>query len=91
MSSQYKGNIFSPGNFPTSDTTTRNNIGKKAKLSTDDFINTAKVDGNSSPLKLDPQGRRGANYKNKDTGEMIKLGGKVLQVVSAIKIDDNLI
>jgi len=56
------------------------NIGKKAKLSTDDFINTAKVDGNSETKKLDPQGRRGANYKDKDTGKMIKLGGKVLQV-----------
>jgi len=56
------------------------NIGKKAKPSTDDFINTAKVDGGNEPKKLDPQGRRGANYKDKDTGKMIKLGGKVLQV-----------
>ena len=38
MSSQYKGNIFSPGNFPTSDTTTRNNIGKKAKPNIDHLI-----------------------------------------------------
>ena len=37
MSSQYKGNIFSPENFSTSDTTNQNNISKKAKPNIDNL------------------------------------------------------
>lgn len=54
----------------------------KKKTSTprkNEFIESAKVDGNASN-SFDKNERRGSSYINKETGERIKLSGKILQV-----------
>ncbi|MDE1240531.1 hypothetical protein [Vibrio aestuarianus] len=50
--------------------------GKKPDL--DEFIDDAKVDG--TPNQLDKNERRGSSYIDKETGEKVKLTGKILQV-----------
>lgn len=58
--------------------------GKKSDL--DEFIDDAKVDG--AVHQLDKNERRGSSYINKETGERIKLSGKVLQVpVNGYELD----
>lgn len=47
------------------------------KKATKKFIEDAKVDGEK---ESNVKNRRGANYKDPKTGELIKLGGKILQV-----------
>lgn len=51
---------------------------KRRNIDTDTFIEEAKVDG-SKPI-LDKNERRGSSYIDKETGEKIKLTGKILQV-----------
>lgn len=51
---------------------------KSKKVDANSFIEEAKVDG--SQKNLDKNERRGSSYTDKDTGEKIKLTGKILQV-----------
>jgi hypothetical protein len=58
-------------------------IAKKRKSTNkEDFIDAAKVDGENKPASsfLDANERRGSSYIDKETGEKIKLSGKILQV-----------
>jgi hypothetical protein len=53
-------------------------IQKKTKTANkSEFIESAKVDGAST---LDKNERRGASYIDRDSGEKVKLTGKILQV-----------
>ncbi|MGY5652741.1 hypothetical protein [Vibrio cincinnatiensis] len=51
---------------------------KQKKVDANSFIEEAKVDG--SQINTDKNERRGSSYIDKETGEKIKLTGKVLQV-----------
>ncbi|MDD1829966.1 hypothetical protein LRP52_48430 [Photobacterium sp. ZSDE20] len=56
-------------------------IKKKSKKVPDkeEFINSAKVDGESNG-NLNKNERRGSSYIDKETGLRVKLSGKILQV-----------
>lgn len=52
---------------------------KKAEQKKTNFIESAKVDGHTK-YDLNKNERRGSSYIDKETGEKVKLSGKILQV-----------
>lgn len=52
----------------------------KPKIDKNQFIESAKVDGDIDSKTLDKNERRGSFYTDKETGKRIKLSGKILQV-----------
>lgn len=64
-------------NNPFSDITKKQKYSKK-----NDFIESAKVDGDKKLFtnSFDINERRGSSYIDKNTGEKVKLSGKILQV-----------
>lgn len=57
---------------------------KPQSIKKDAFIDAAKVDGSATnktkEQELHKNERRGSSYIDKDTGERVKLSGKILQV-----------
>ena len=62
-------------NTPFGDMKKKNN-----NISKSDFIESAKVDGNTDTSSFEKNERRGSSYIDKETGKRVKLSGKILQV-----------
>lgn len=53
---------------------------KNNNISKSDFIESAKVDGNTDTSSFEKNERRGSSYIDKETGKRVKLSGKIIQV-----------